>query len=93
MIYEFQSPLFAPFHKKKHTKLENLYYLVGFVNSTKPGTALIETILSGDPPVFRYSVSIVTEVWEIKGRKGFKMSSGALQDQVIFYNKSSILYT
>ena len=33
---------------KNRTKLGNSYYLVLFVNRTKPGTVLIETVLSGE---------------------------------------------
>ena len=33
---------------KNGTKPENLYYLVLFVNHTKPGTVLIETVPSGE---------------------------------------------
>ena len=33
---------------KNRTKPGNPYYLVLFVNRTKPGTVLIETVLSGE---------------------------------------------
>ena len=38
---------------KNRTKWGNPYYLVLFVNRTKPGTILIETVLSGESLYYR----------------------------------------
>ena len=40
-------------NSKNRTKWGNPYYLVLFVNRTKPGTILIETVLSGESLYYR----------------------------------------
>ena len=44
-----KNQIFQQKFEKNRTKPGNPYYLVLFQNRTKPGTALSETVLSGDP--------------------------------------------
>ena len=53
---------------KNRTKPGNPYYLVLFANRTKPGTVLIETVLSGESLYMNFTFlqyCYCTEIWFI----------------------------
>ena len=55
---------------KNRTKLEIPHYLVLIWNRTKPGTALIETVLNGDPLYMKFYKLVLSMLNMLKNFSG-----------------------